>query len=268
MVKRKIIFLLVGVSLFIKPTLAIASSSYSTSDIFNPVIDNAAKTFNIDIYVILSIVAVFVIILAILFASVIIKKILFEPFKNRNVLNSNISSRKIKSVDPSLDVKEFKEFAFEKFKGYCDAFTAFDFSLLKEQLSNNLYEEEVLELESLKKRNLRNIISNVKNVYCQINNIQVINNVEKVDIILTTQSKDYIVNISDSDVVMSGSKRDIQEKTYLITFIKEELHAACLKCGGEVQNDHCLYCRAINTQKESNWVISKIKLLKQRTLGK
>lgn len=265
---NKILIFILSIFLFSNCVTADVTYEYSSSDILDPVIDSAVDTFNIDFYSVISIIAVIVIILAIVFASTIIKKTLFEPFKNKNVLNSNISNRKIKSIDPLLDVNGFKGFAFDTFKKYADAFSNLKYDELKEIFTDDLYNAKRQELESFKMRKLKNIILNVKLNYCQINDVKKLNDIEIVDVILTVSFNGYTASIYDPDTVMIGSKRDIQEETYLLTFTKKEAAKICSKCGGELQNNRCIYCRAENTENESNWLLDKMKVLKQKTIGK
>ena len=266
--KSKILIAFLSFILFINVSCADVTYDYSPMDIFDPVIDKASQNFHLDSYTIITILIFIVIILAIIFASSLIKKILYEPFKKRNVFSYNVSNRKIKSIDPTLDVNEFKNSTFDLFKNTEEAFSNFNYNFLKENLTTDLYNDKVLELDSFKKRNLRNILSDFTLNYIQINNITIVNNIKKVDVILTSSFKDYIVSEGSLDTVMSGSKRDTQERTYLLTLEENIEEKTCIKCGGEIQNGVCLYCRFHNEQKEFNWVLGKIKVLKQRTIGK
>lgn len=243
------------------------TADYDGNNIFGSLIDTAGKTFNLDSYSIIAILAIVIILVAIIIAYIVIKKALYNPSKSRNFLSS-VSNRKIKAIDPTLNPDEFKKFVSEAFKTTADAFSNFRYDILRENFSEKLYNEKIFELDSYKKRNLRNILSNITPLYCQINKVQIINDVETVDVIFTAQFKDYIVAEADSDVIMSGSKRDTQERTYLISFTKKESNSVCPKCGGEVQNDRCLYCRFEHAIKEERWFMDKMKILKQKTIGK
>ena len=267
MKKKKLLILFI---LMIFPAMVNADTSYSAdaNGFFNSAINKIGDTFNIDFYSVIGIGAVIVIILSIVLASFFIKKFLYNPSNGQNLFSKNVSNRKIKALDPSLNPDEFRKFVSETFKTTADAFSNFKYDVLKDNFSDKLYNDKLLELESFKNRKIRNIISNINPLYCQINKIQVINNIETVEVIFTAQFKDYIVAETDSDVIMSGSKRDTQERTYLLAFIKTELNSVCPKCGGEVQNDKCIYCRFNHNEKQAKWILDKMKILKQKTIGK
>ena len=248
--------------------LYIFDISYGSENIFDPLINEASHTYHIDMYTVIAILAVIVIIIAIIFASTMLKKVLYEPFKDKNYFSHNISSRKIKTLVPNLNPEEFKKFVFEQFQKVQNATTNFNYEVLRSILSDKIYDEKVIELQSLKEKNLRNVITSIGLLYIQINNVQIINGNEQVDVVLTIKCHNYISSLNDPDVIVSGSKRDVIQSTYLLTYYKDNLPRTCQKCGGEIENNMCLFCRAIDGTVSVGWVIGKMKLLKERKISK
>lgn len=264
---KKSNYIIISLLAFFPLLVNAETDSYETGNFFGSLIDNASKTLNIDYYSVITIFVIIVILIAIVLAYIIIKKTLYDSSKNQKFLE-DVSNRKNGIVDPKLNPEEFKKFVANIFKITADAFSNYKYEVLKESFSEKLYNEKKYELDSHKSRKLRNVISHITPLYCQINNIRVIDDIEYVDVLFTAQFKDYIVADTDADVIVSGSKRDTQERTYLLTFSKKESNLVCPKCGGEVQNDKCLYCRYSHSEKKEKWFMEKMKILKQKTLGR
>ena len=121
-------------------------------------------------------------------------------------------------VYPEFNKKEFLNMARKYYIDFQESITKFNYNKIKSITSNELYNTCKTKLESLKKDNLTNVISDIEISWIDFTKIE--KNANKIDIsvMFYTYQKNYIIN--DKNKIVEGFY-DRGKCEYLVTFSKE-----------------------------------------------
>ena len=176
-----------------------------------------------------------------------------------------MNSDDVLKIDSNLNINEFEEMVYSKFVAIQEDWMNFNYDGLRNNLSDELYNQYEMQLDSLKVKNEKNVMVNFKLLKCYIKDIKMENGIETIDTILIVKFNDYIVN--DNDEVIRGDKNTIYKMTYKLTFGRnvDGKVSKCPKCGAEINKNinKCPYCRAVLNKTSNEWVMSKKELLRQ-----
>lgn len=124
-----------------------------------------------------------------------------------------------------------------------------------------------MQLEILKEKCQKNIMSDFNLEDCKITNVKINGNVKTIEVQLRVSFRDYVVD--NNNTVVRGNKDCIYNMTYLLTFTKKlnDINNKCPKCETTIENillNKCPYCRAIIKIDNNEFVMCKKTLLSQR----
>lgn len=221
-----------------------------------------------------SLFSLYIFICFIVVFGILIPKLNKNSQNNRVVSNNSmppkLSLEKIYSVDPDLNVYETNKMVFDTYKEIQNAWMNFDYDSLRKYTTDELYNMYTMQLDTLQVKGQKNIMKDFVLVDSYISNIYKENNIETVDIILTTNFYDYVVDSNNK--VVRGSDKFKLEITYKLTFVKtltQKDNNFCPNCGAKLENNAstvCPYCNSVIVSDNYNWVMSKKQSIHQRRI--
>lgn len=208
--------------------------------------------------------------------------IIFFTMKHFSVKDNTLSNSEfIKKIDQmNLDAVPLKEinkyiknfnsvkFMKKRYKDFIDiqnAWMNFDYDKLRSLLTDELYNQYEMQLDTLKVKNECNKMSDFTYHHGVITGIMEENNQIIVTINLLVSFYDYI----DADgVVVRGSSSRKVKMLYEMTFISDIDNNIdkCPHCGASITKDasqRCEYCGCVITNVSDKWVLSKKKAIAQ-----
>lgn len=138
--------------------------------------------------------------------------------KLKKQLITSLTEEEIHRIDYSLDIDGFKEFVYDSYVTIEKARMNFDYDTLRNYLTDELYNTYLKELEELKEKCQKNIISNLQLIQAGITKIDIIYGVETITAFLAVSYNDYIVN--EDNLLVRGSKDIVYDMQYILTFVK------------------------------------------------
>lgn len=208
--------------------------------------------------------------------------IIFLTMKQFSVKDNTLSNSKfIKKIDQmNLDavplneinkyIKNFNSVKFmkERYNDFVDvqnAWMNFDYDKLRSLLTDELYNQYEMQLDTLKVKNECNIMSDFTYHHGVITGITEENNQIIVTINLLVSFYDYI---DAGGVVVRGSSSRKVKMLYEMTFISDINNNIdkCPHCGAGITKDasqRCEYCGCVITNVSDKWVLSKKKAIAQ-----
>lgn len=167
---------------------------------------------------------------------------------------------------PSLDRAEFLEQRYQDFVKLQIAWMNFDYETLRELLTDELYNQYEMQLETLKLKNEKNKMSDfeLESAYI-INSFRDQDNIN-VRINMSVNFYDYIEK--DNEIVRGTNLKKIHMKYELIyTKSLENNKSICPNCGAKLKDNtsvKCEYCQTIISQTSNNWALKNKKVINQR----
>lgn len=199
--------------------------------------------------------------------------------KNQSSTNTNIvdntkykelTQEQVNEILPSLNVLEFNFKAYQMFYDVQMAWMDFEYDKLKENLTDELYNSYVMQLDILKSKNHKNVMKDFELIESHIFDLKEENGLYIAKVFLKVKFKDYVENVN-TGIITRGSINNKVCNTYILTFIctKEKSHNIneCPNCGAEVKGNAtgtCEYCKSKLINKKYNWIMSKKEKIKQR----
>lgn len=195
--------------------------------------------------------------------SIIIGNIVFVPM----LILMLIPKKKEKPIEV-LDINEVdsrvKE-AYEIYEKLQYAWSNFEYDKIKELVSDEMYNMYTNQLETLKVKNQKNVMSSISFVNGYVRNSKVVNNKEIVEINLTVTAHDYIKDIT-TNRVLRGNKKRLLTLSYLLTFERNiEVVKYCPQCGAKIDNKTvCPYCKSKIVNNSTNTKLVKKQMISQK----
>ena len=168
-----------------------------------------------------------------------------------------------------IDKASFKKMVYEKYVDIQKAWMEFDYTHLRDNLTDELYNSYIMQLDALKIKNQKNIMSNFEPIDTKIISIKEENGLVNVNVYLRVEMYDYVVD-SDNKVLRGSSNRKIDIE-YIITFVKttKEVHdTICPNCGAKIDattGGKCEYCGTVIVIDAKDYVMSKKSCIGQRS---
>ena len=181
----------------------------------------------------------------------------------------NVIKQVVSDKDLSKYVSNKDEFLKDRFNDYVvvqEAWMNFDYKTLKDKLTNELYNQYEMQLETLKTKNEKNIMKDIKYTDSYVVKLTEENDVVSMSIILVVEQKDYIEK--DGKCVRGDSSK-INYMKYRITYISnlKDVKKKCPNCGNslkDVAGQTCPSCRSVITFTPKKWVMAKKEVIEQR----
>ena len=191
--------------------------------------------------------------------------------------------QKVDYIPPSLDTKEteikqvdiskyipdkvqFLNDRFEDYKAIQIAWMDFDYDTLNDKLTNELYNQYEMQLETLKAKKQKNVMSGFNNKGMDITNLIEENDLITVIVSLNVVQKDYI---EENGKCVRGDQYRDNIMNYRLTFVSrlDKDDKKCPNCGNpleDISSQTCPSCRSLITLTPKKWVMSKKQVISQR----
>ena len=143
------------------------------------------------------------------------------------------------------------------------AWMNFEYEVLEEYCSNELYKEYKTDLEELKKEHCKNMMSKFELKASNIRNIEKKNNRIIIDSFMEVSFYDYVIN-QDTKEVVFGNKKEKVDNSYDLEFIIDlDEVEKCPNCGAPVTGRKCEFCHSTIEKKNTSLVLNKKSLMRK-----
>ena len=200
-----------------------------------------------------------------------------EKRRREYVYRKNISYNYVKlpndkanKVIPNFDIEEFNFKAYQIFYDVQMAWMNFDYDKLKELLTDELYNNYVMQLDALKLKNHKNTMKGFELIDSYIIDLKEENGKYIAKVYLNVSFYDYIEN-SNTGVILRGASNRKINNTYILTYIrtKEENSEIniCPRCGAPVEGNStgiCEYCKSKLINETHGWIMSEKQKIGQK----
>ena len=190
-----------------------------------------------------------------------------SPTSGNNISSSNnysyykdISLEDLQKVLPNETLEDLKLKLYQKFKDIQDAWENFNYDALREMCTDELAESYISQLDTLKLKNGKNIMSNFNPIDIKITSAKLDNDLISVVVYANITFYDYVINEKTGEVIRGNKSRKVNNH-YLMTFVvANESITKCPGCGAELKMNTsgvCEYCRMKIVKNASDFVLSK-----------
>lgn len=171
----------------------------------------------------------------------------------------------------NINPEAFKQMSFEIYENIQKAWMDFDYDELRKYTTDEIYNTYTMQLDALKIKKQKNIMSDFKFIEAKIIDVRDENGIINVDVYLNIEMYDYVVD--QNNTVIRGKDNHLMNIEYIITFVKEnkqekDEEVICPNCGAKVPNavtgQKCDYCGSIVVVKPRDYVMSKKTCINQR----
>lgn len=166
--------------------------------------------------------------------------------------------------------ESMEDFLLNRYQDYLAiqyAWMEFKYNILSEKTTNELYNQYVMQLETLKTKNQKNIMKEF--IYLDSMITEIINHDNETDVTLEliTTFYDYIED--SAGIVRRGSDSTKVCMHYKMVFVKNNNISdnVCPNCGAKLENNStitCNFCHSKITRKANAWLLAKKECLKQK----
>lgn len=190
-----------------------------------------------------------------------------SPTSGNNISSSNnysyykdISLEDLQKVLPNETLEDLKLKLYQKFKDIQDAWENFNYDALREMCTDELAESYISQLDTLKLKNGKNIMSNFNPIDIKITSAKLDNDLISVVVYANITFYDYVINEKTGEVIRGNKSRKVNNH-YIMTFVvANESITKCPGCGAELKMNTsgvCEYCRMKIVKNASDFVLSK-----------
>ena len=177
----------------------------------------------------------------------------------RQIAPNIVPINKIKEYIPNYD---YNKFATDRFNDYVEiqnAWMNFDYDTLRNKLTDELYNQYAMQLDTMKIKNEQNIMRDFSHRMTYITDIKEENGNIEVTINSVISFYDYIVQNAR---IVRGNKNKRINSLYEMKFIcnKSNVISKCPNCHAPLNNNAsqvCEYCGSVITKTGENWVMTK-----------
>ena len=194
--------------------------------------------------------------------------------KRKNEFNSLYKiNKKVSEDEFSKYIKKesMADFVFERFQDYVDiqnAWMEFDYDVLCNKTTNELYNQYLMQLETLKAKGQKNVMNSFTYVKGKVTNIEKTDNQLAVTVEIVTRFYDYIINQKDEKILRGDDYKKVTLH-YQMTFVKstkKSITTHCPNCGAKLKKTStnvCEFCKTTITKESDEWLLAEKKSLGQ-----
>ncbi len=178
-------------------------------------------------------------------------------------------------IQAGIDPNYVLQRTFQIYSEVQYAWSNFDYNLLRKNLSDELYNEYAVQLDTMRIQNERNVMSDISQTRICIK--QVTQNMKEgglftILVRLGVTQKDYRVNLNNPNYPMRGDTK-LHDVYYELVFeMTKERENHCPQCGakidGNVASQLCPYCGSVVVAKNHDLIMLKKKCLAQNVFYK
>jgi len=150
---------------------------------------------------------------------------------------------------------------YDIFVNIQEAWMKFDYKTLEKYCSNELYESYYMDLEVLKKKHGKNMMSDFTLLSYNIRNIEEVHGRVVIDMFLKVSFKDYVVDTKKNKII-HGDSEVATTKKYDLEYVMDldseiDKKKVCPNCGAKLHGRECEFCHTIVDTKKDHFVLNK-----------
>lgn len=175
----------------------------------------------------------------------------------------DIDTSKITAVDPNLNITTFKSNSFNIYKDLQTAWMNFDTETIRKLTTDEIYNMYSSQLETLKLKKQKNIMTNITLEDVKIIDIYKTNNVITTTVYMRVKCYDYVIKETTGETVRGKNNEKVIIE-YILSFVKSadnnKTEEKCPNCGAPVDikaSATCPYCDSILVKDSADYVMSK-----------
>lgn len=184
------------------------------------------------------------------------------------VRRADISLDELKAILPDEDLGTLKHMAYEKFVEIQNAWMDFKYDDLKKLCTDELANSYIAQLDTLKIKNGKNVMSDFVQQEIKIIGIKKEGKMVTVSVYLRVSFYDYVINEKTNDVIR-GNKSSKLTNSYELQFVRKldnkKKEVVCPNCGAKyktVVSVKCEYCGSTIVVDANEFVLSKKGIVK------
>ena len=168
-----------------------------------------------------------------------------------------------------LNTEEMQNELFGIYKDIQIAWSENKIEKVRKKLTDELINTYKFQIDSMVTLNQRNAMEDIEFVRMVVSNHEIVNNIEKIEVIMEVTCKDYIVQMVDGkEKVIRGTSSRTVDYIYRMTFVRNVKVSAkyCTNCGSkleEAMSERCKYCNSILVHETTKYVLAKKEVLLQ-----
>lgn len=199
-----------------------------------------------------------------------VRKRMEQNMKQNLAVKPSISEEEIRKILPGFDKNKFFREAFAIYENVQNAWMNFEMEKVRDQLTDELYNMYLSQVETLKLKGQQNIMKDFKLTNARITGFDVENDTIQMTTSMTVEFYDYIIDIAFGKVLRGNSQRKgcvEYEMTFIKSLKQKQTEITCPNCGAPVNinaSNKCSYCASTIVQENAKWVLSKKKNIAQR----
>lgn len=189
--------------------------------------------------------------------------------KGKEILNKAINSKlELLDITKYSKDKQLEIEAFNIYKQIQYAWMNFDEETIRKFTTDEMYNMYLMQMDTLKVKNQKNLMYDIKYLGSKIKSNKVINGQETIVIKMQVSCYDFIIDTKTNNVVR-GSSIKLNNYTYELTFVKtvdNKKEDICPRCGAPVNGNNsgvCEYCNSTLISNNYTLVLSKKEMKKQ-----
>ena len=175
----------------------------------------------------------------------------------------DVSEEQVKTLLPDMSLAQLRTMAYEKFIAIQNAWTEFDYDKIRELCTDELYNSYISQLDVLKIKNGKNIMSDFVVNGTKIIDVSETDGNVSVTVFMNVSFYDYVINTSTNEVTRGNSNIKITNN-YVMTFVRSQSvkdgKIVCPNCGAAneiVTSGKCEYCGSTLVANANDFVLSK-----------
>ena len=209
-------------------------------------------------------------ILAIIVIGIIALLVVFGNKQQKEIIRKALASKlELLDVNSYPEEKRLEIEAFNIYKGLQYAWMNFDEETIRRLTTDEMYNMYLMQLDTLKVKNQKNLMYDIKYLGSSITNRYEENGQETITMNMKVSCYDFLIDTRTNKVVR-GIANKVNTYNYELTFVKtveNKKMDICPQCGAPVEGNNsgvCEYCKSTLINKNYTLVMSKKKMLSQR----
>lgn len=156
-----------------------------------------------------------------------------------------------------------KETLTNKYIEFLSAKSNFDYNKINQLCTDTQYSYNARELNSLKQKNLKNVIKEIEIKNTKITSANNYSSQLVINFLIEAKYYDYVVDLNN--ILKSGNNKKKKNVLCNITFVKninDQVSVTCTQCGAPInleKGNICEFCSCIYNEDGADWTISSIK---------
>ena len=178
-------------------------------------------------------------------------------------LHQQLPPEQIYAILGNIDINALLNERFNDFIQIQNGWMNFDHNLLRTKLTDELYNEYAVQLDTMQMKNQQNIMNDFRLFQAMVTGIQQEGNKVTLTMEMITSFYDYL--LENGRVVRGKSDSKVIAHYELVFVCTLGSNGICPNCGAKLpETNVCEYCHSVVPNVGSSWVMAKKKIMRQK----